>query len=300
MAQTPTIAGAGGLTVIANLDERGRAAIAEISRQFPQSVHIAIMRSVNRAADHAATRAVRWVAGPNGVLNIAYQRAADRYVASVQHATPDKPFEATVKLGSRKSTSEGRKRAMGRIPLIEFGARRYGRKNRPGGGVEYSIERGKQKRIPHAFIADMRSGHRGVFIRARFIRGMQMAEESELTRGAIGKGGMLVRSRVQGGLQYHLRREGEEYLGGGQWYSKRKRRERKRLDREPIYELYGPSVGQVLTRDKRVQHKITVDVSDVLNKRLVSQLELLTSRAAVGAGASGPNPIDVIRQRMGK
>lgn len=47
-----------------------------------------------------------------------------------------------------------------RIPLIDFGARQTRT------GVSVSVKRGSRKLIPHAFLATMRSGHHGVFVRA--------------------------------------------------------------------------------------------------------------------------------------
>lgn len=47
----------------------------------------------------------------------------------------------------------------GRIPLIAFGARQVRQ------GTSVAVVRGQRKVVRHAFIATMRSGHRGVFMR---------------------------------------------------------------------------------------------------------------------------------------
>lgn len=47
-----------------------------------------------------------------------------------------------------------------RIPLVDFSARQT------RAGVTVQVKRGSRKFIPHAFLATMRSGHHGVFVRA--------------------------------------------------------------------------------------------------------------------------------------
>jgi hypothetical protein len=53
-----------------------------------------------------------------------------------------------------------------RIPLIDFGARGPEPSRGRGSGVTYRMG-GAQKRLPHAFIARLASGHRGVFERTQ-------------------------------------------------------------------------------------------------------------------------------------
>jgi len=50
-----------------------------------------------------------------------------------------------------------------RIPLIDFSARQTKK------GVSVQIKRGR-KLIPHAFIATMKSGHKGVFVRVKSVK----------------------------------------------------------------------------------------------------------------------------------
>lgn len=53
----------------------------------------------------------------------------------------------------------------GRLNLIEFGARGPEPSRGRGNGVAYRLPQGRG-RVPNAFIAKMKSGHRGVFVRA--------------------------------------------------------------------------------------------------------------------------------------
>jgi hypothetical protein len=57
-----------------------------------------------------------------------------------------------------------------RIPLIEFGARGPEPSRGKGGGVSYRGKGGQRQRIPEAFIATMKSDHRGVFKRSTLDR----------------------------------------------------------------------------------------------------------------------------------
>lgn len=73
-----------------------------------------------------------------------------------------------------------------RIPLIDFQARGPEPSRGRGSGVSYKLGSGGRNRAPHAFIATMRSGHRGVFVRAgrprlgiRELRGPSMAHVFE-------------------------------------------------------------------------------------------------------------------------
>lgn len=106
----------------------------------------AIARAINRSAASAQTAAVRVISRDLGA------RARD--VRDKVRLTPARSnaLEATL-------TATGR-----RIPLISFRARGPEPSRGRGGGVAY-VMRGSRQRLPHAFIATMRSGHRGVFRR---------------------------------------------------------------------------------------------------------------------------------------
>jgi hypothetical protein len=54
-----------------------------------------------------------------------------------------------------------------RLPLITFSARGPEPSRGKGRGVSYRLPGGGRNRHPHAFISTMRTGHRGVFVRAR-------------------------------------------------------------------------------------------------------------------------------------
>lgn len=105
-----------------------------------------VVRALNRSINSAKTTVVRLVSADLGL-----KVSAVRDFIEVREAT-ETTLEATIVASAR------------RIPLITFGAKgpvpSYGR----GGGVTARLKSGAG-RYPHAFIATMRSGHRGVFQR---------------------------------------------------------------------------------------------------------------------------------------
>ena len=106
------------------------------------------MRAINRTAASEKTQAKRAIAADTGI------KAGDVDKAlTVAKATPEVAF-ATV-------TASGR-----RLPLIAFNARGPEPSRGRGRGVSYRLPGGRG-RVPTAFIATMRSGHRGVFTRTR-------------------------------------------------------------------------------------------------------------------------------------
>lgn len=111
----------------------------------------AIARGINRSAGSAQTVAVRELSRDLGA------RAKD--VRDNLRLKPARAQDLSATL-----TATGR-----RIPLISFHARGPEPSRGRGRGVTYRI-RGGPQRLPHAFIATMRSGHRGVFRRAEVRR----------------------------------------------------------------------------------------------------------------------------------
>lgn len=108
----------------------------------------AVARAINKSAMSARTEAAREISADIG-LRVGLVRGE----ISVDRATPERAI-ATIGVRGR------------RIPLIEFGARGKEPSRGRGRGVTYRM-RGVRMRLPHAFIAQMRSGHRGVFKRTR-------------------------------------------------------------------------------------------------------------------------------------
>ncbi len=113
-----------------------------MARQAP----LIMSRALNRAGVSGRTAATKAVTADTGL--------ASRYVSRefvLDKATRTKPVVAVTVKGAR-------------IPLIAFQARGPEPSRGRGKGVSYRLPSGRG-RIPNAFIATMRSGHRGVFRR---------------------------------------------------------------------------------------------------------------------------------------
>jgi hypothetical protein len=128
------------VTVRLDLSDWERA-LARLRTKAPQ----AITRALNRAITSARVVMVREVARDLGI-----KQATVRDRMSVEQAKP----------GTERARLSA---SLKRIPLIEFNARGPEPSRGKGRGVAYRL--GGAKRLPHAFIATMRSGHRGVFER---------------------------------------------------------------------------------------------------------------------------------------
>lgn len=107
---------------------------------------VVAVRAINRTASSERTLAKRAIAADTG-LPAKHVAAA----LSLEPATTGK-MTATVSVSGR------------RIPLIAFGARGPEPSRGRGRGVSYRLPTGRG-RHPQAFIATMKSGHRGVFVR---------------------------------------------------------------------------------------------------------------------------------------
>lgn len=101
----------------------------------------AAARALNKMADQAKTAAAREVRSAGYNLKASVIKAQMR----VKRATPGQLTASVVASGRP-------------IPLIQYGARQTGR------GVSVSVQKGR-KVIAGAFIATMRSGHVGVYVR---------------------------------------------------------------------------------------------------------------------------------------
>jgi hypothetical protein len=117
-------------------------------RTFEQRMGGAVARAINKSAVSVRAVGARAISKDLG-LRVGDVR--EQIVIRRAHST-----EPTATL-----TVRGR-----RIPLIEFSARGPEPSRGRGKGVTYRL-RGQRRRIPSAFIATMRSGHRGVFRRLR-------------------------------------------------------------------------------------------------------------------------------------
>lgn len=103
----------------------------------------ATVRALNRAGDQSVTAASREI---RRVYNLS-AGAAKSQIKVRDRARKGKP-SFTIRIFGK------------RIPLIEFSARQT------RAGVTVAVKKGARKLIPHAFIATMKSGHRGVFVRS--------------------------------------------------------------------------------------------------------------------------------------
>jgi hypothetical protein len=115
-------------------------------KQLQRLLPAAAARAINRSAVSARAVGARAIAVETGV-RVRRVRSATTF----RKATAAKPV----------AELEPRPRP---IPLIEFGARGPEPSRGKGPGVRYRLA-GRPVQLPHAFIARMRSGHRGVFTR---------------------------------------------------------------------------------------------------------------------------------------
>jgi hypothetical protein len=106
----------------------------------------AAVRSMNRAIQSGKTEMKRAIASDTGLRAGDVADALPLRLATTARA--EAAFAATLK----------------RIPLIYFKARGPEPSRGKGRGVSYALT-GSRNRVPNAFIAAMKSGHRGVFAR---------------------------------------------------------------------------------------------------------------------------------------
>ena len=115
------------------------AAMAAMGNKFPQ----AMRRALKRTATAVRTEMARRVTAETGL-------PSRRVTAEIRTTSDEKAV--TLKVRGH------------RIPLIDFRARGPEPSRGKGRGVSYSLQ-GERKRLPHAFIATMPTGHRGAFER---------------------------------------------------------------------------------------------------------------------------------------
>lgn len=113
---------------------------------MPERTQKAMVRALNRGINSGRTVMVLRISKDAGL------KSKDvRDALKVTPATMTRPV-------ARLATS------MKRIPLVKFGARGPEPSRGRGRGVSYRLQ-GSRGRIPNAFLATMKSGHRGVFVR---------------------------------------------------------------------------------------------------------------------------------------
>jgi hypothetical protein len=134
------------VTVTVTVRNTGPAAFARLKA----NARPAIVRAINRAAVSARTAMVPKMAQDLG-LKSSDIREGKQGIRFTQ-ATPDKHQ-------ARLSAS------LKRIPLAKFNARGPMPSRGKGRGVTYKIGSGGRQRVPRGFLATMRSGHLGVYLR---------------------------------------------------------------------------------------------------------------------------------------
>lgn len=129
----------------------GQPEIDAALRQYPKRATRAMVRAMNRALTSGRALMVQRIAADTGLKS-----GTIRDAFAMRNATNER-LEARLAVGLK------------RIPLIDFNARGPEPSRGRGRGVSYRLK-GGSGRIEHAFIATMKSGHRGVFARSREAR----------------------------------------------------------------------------------------------------------------------------------
>lgn len=120
-------------------------------KRLKEQAPVAITRALNKSAASAKTAMVREISRDTG---LASAKVRDRIFVIPARVSTLRDRQVATLTASAKP-----------IPLIDYGASGPEPSRGQGGGVRSKLK-GGAKRIPDAFIATMRSGHRGVFRRA--------------------------------------------------------------------------------------------------------------------------------------
>lgn len=199
--------------------ERIAGRLGELSKALART---AIRRALNSALDTTFTTA---------------RRAVQKELPRIKARTVNARLK---KLASRGDRLEAILEALNSpLPLIEFAVTKSRQKNRRGGGVAVSVKRGT-KVIQHSFVARMRSGHEGIFIRetASEFAGRFKTGGSKGYRGGRNLPGDGIKVSPKSGL----------------------------VGRLPVRELYGTAVGEVI--GDRID-----EVIDAGQRKLAAELE---------------------------
>ena len=132
------------MTVTVTVRNTGPRMFQRLREKYPQ----AEVRALNRALVSAETLMSRSIAEDTGLS-----------VGAVKKAVKSTPATLQRRVASLRASLK-------RIPLIEFKASGPQPSRGKGQGVSYRIGRGGRQRVPWAFIATMKSEHKGVFMRS--------------------------------------------------------------------------------------------------------------------------------------
>ncbi len=250
------------------LEPTGLAQLDRLLLQLPIKFHSGVRRAVNYGLRRARTQ----------IVLVLRQRINLKRKDVVRYgklwpvwATQRTPLMGSVSLSPIREPQFGYKRAAGRIPLYAFGARETKR------GVRYAITKGKTKKVPHAFIATMKSTHTGVFLRGRYVMkgGLQRITKPHQV-GTLPLDIIAVR-RIAGRLRYQRVGAGAKFVSGHGWYSGALgwSGASKITKKEPIYEVFGPSIAGDLAHSPEGMSAIRVDVTTAFTAELMRQLDLV-------------------------
>lgn len=141
------------------VDVRGTEELARRLLEMGADGPVAATRAINRTLRSGTVSVRRFLATDTGLP----QRAIERSLATRRGTYRD--LRGSITVGPYQD-ARGRIGPGGRIPLIEFRARGPRPSRGKGRGVRYTLPGGRGV-APRAFLAELRSGHTGVFQRVR-------------------------------------------------------------------------------------------------------------------------------------
>jgi len=212
------------------INKKQLAEITELLAEVPRGVPKVLTRAINKVGVAARTHIIRRIVAR---LNLKTRDVRNRnvFLYKANYAN----LMARINISGR------------RIPLMRWGARQLKR------GVSYAIRKGQRKRLEGAFIQQMTSGHRGVFMRSGEFQRSKIAARKTSKRLGRRKGkGFMVRPRL------------------------------------PIAERYGPSVPEAAKNIRELSQrvldeKIATDLAGEVETQVGLVLERHRSRAAARA-----------------
>lgn len=212
------------------VDEEHFRQVMTMYRLMPQECQRILVRVINKVGRAGTTRVVRAIAGAIRVSQSTLRRKNIRY-----HAANYRRLEGRIRVTGR------------RIALIQFSPSQTRK------GVSYKIGRTGRGFAPHAFIAAVGAGHKGVFLRTgepRISRRMSLRTSRKTGR--------------KKGLAFLVR------------------------PRLPITELHGPSVPAAFESvDELARNTFSADLAHRLDQESKGQIQLfLDGKAGYGRAAA--------------
>lgn len=145
-------------TASIQIDPRQLADVQDLLKAVPRGMERALRHAIKRTGNTIKAKTLDVITGE---LNV------KRRDINITPGNPGHRFGGVRFARIRTDGLSGKVSVTGhRIPLFRFGARELGTKKKPR-GVTYRISRTGSRRHVRAFIARMRSGHVGVFMRMK-------------------------------------------------------------------------------------------------------------------------------------